>query len=281
MIYVSSRADRYLLEPLMERLDRTDTRYLLVLGDRRETFETAVRYFLDGFPIIHIQGGESTPFSRDDVYRDCITRMACLHFAPTEQAIHRIYQIHPGTVVVTCGAIGAELASKMVPIPRADLPFRTDGKTWLVTWHPQPHEDVEELIEALQAHGGDVIWTYPNADPGRENIISKIREAGYQPYVELNMSVYLSLMHYVTAVVGNSSSGLIEAPSIGTQTINIGFRQYGRPQAKSVASVACRKAEIEAALQLTDSMPVYAKDNPYYRPGTIDTIVREIRKRYA
>ena len=230
--------------------------------------------------MVHIHGGERTPYSLDDIHRDCITRMSALHFPPTKEAAERIYQLNPSALVFRCGAVGAELATNMVPIPRKNLPFRIEGKTWLVTWHPQPGEDIGELIEALQEQGGDVIWTYPNADPGHEAVLSKIHGAGYEPHVDLTMPVYLSLMHYATAVVGNSSSGLIEAPSIGAQTINIGNRQTGRPQASSVTSIACKKADIYAALHLTNYMPVFPKINPYYKPGTIDTIVREVKARW-
>lgn len=288
MIFISSRADRYLLGPIAAKLGTDDPRYLVVLGDRRETMQAAWEAFQKDTPVVHIQGGERTPYSLDDVHRDCITRISSLHFPPTLEAANRIYQINPAAVVIPCGAIGAELAANTVPIPRTDLDFSSvasppdpSDKTWLVTWHPQPGEDVQELISSLKEEGGEVIWTFPNKDPGYQEVIHKIYQAGFHAQIELGMPVYLSLMHYVTAVVGNSSSGMIEAPSIGAQTINIGNRQRGRPQATSVTSIACKRAEIEAALHLTHYMPVFPKANPYYRPGTIDTIVREIRARYG
>lgn len=297
MTFISSRADRWLLQPIAEKLgdatihddDRsffstpTWGRFLIVLGDRRETFEAASKAFISDIPIVHVHGGESTPCSKDDIYRDCITRMADLHFPPTLDAALRIEQIQPGAVFVIVGAIGSEITATMVPKSKAaleELGFNFGEKTWLVTWHPQPGEDVQELIEALKEDGGEVIWTYPNKDPGWQEVFDTIK-AAYPLHVELTMPVYLSLMHYVTGVVGNSSSGLIEAPSVGAQTINIGRRQEGRPQASSVTSIACKKADIGAALSLTRYMPVFPKENPYYKPGTIDTIVREIRRRYA
>jgi len=209
--------------------------------------------------------------------------MASLHFPPTLSAARRIYQINPAATVISCGAVGAELAANLVPYEKnaLNMPFNFGERTWLVTWHPQPGEDVQELIEALKEDGGEVIWTYPNRDPGWQAVFDAIKTARFQLHVELTMPIYLSLMHYVTGVVGNSSSGLIEAPSVGAQTINIGRRQEGRPQATSVTSIACKKADIAAALSLTHYMPVFPKENPYYKQGTIDTIVREIRSRYA
>ncbi len=298
MIFISSRADRYLLKPIVQRLGETigkwengdwedfilSSKYLIVLGDRYETCEVSLNAFHLGLPIIHIQGGECTPCSKDDIYRDCITRMASLHFPPTREAALRVGQIQPGAMVIPVGAVGSEIATTLVPHGQAalqDMGFRFGEKTWLVTFHPQPKEDVQELIDALKEEGGEVIWTWPNKDPGWEQVSSTVEAAGFTMYEDLTMPVYLSLMHYVTAVVGNSSSGLIEAPSIGAQTINIGVRQTGRPQATSVTSIACKKADIAAALHLCHYMPVFPKENPYYKPGTIDTIVREIRARYA
>ena len=281
MIFVSSRADRYLLKPFVERLGH-NPKYLMVLGDRRETFERAVKAFLDDLPIIHIHGGERTPCSKDDVYRDCITRMASIHFPPTLEAANRVYQINPKATVVPCGAVGAELAANHVPIERSVLEgsgFKMGERTWLVTFHPQEGEDVQEVIEALKETKDAVLWTYPNADPGREEIIDKIRDSGFPVYTELGMDTYLSLANYSTAVVGNSSSAIIEIPVLGCPVVNVGKRQEGRPQANGIINTPCDLASIRFALIC--AREAKTSESPYYIPGTIDTIVRTVWSIYG
>jgi UDP-hydrolysing UDP-N-acetyl-D-glucosamine 2-epimerase len=279
MIFISSRADRYLMQPFVDQLGE-NPKYLMVLGDRRETFQRAVQAFLDDLPIIHIHGGERTPCSKDDVYRDCITRMATVHFPPTLEAATRIYQINPKATVVPCGAVGAELAANHVPIERSILEgrgFKMGQRTWLVTFHPQEGEDVQELINALKETDDAVLWTYPNADPGNEEIIDKIRASGFPVYTELGMETYLSLAKICTAVVGNSSSGIIEIPVLGTPVINIGKRQEGRPQATGIINAPCDTASIRFALICASP----TSGSPYYIPGTIDTIVRTVKRMYG
>jgi UDP-N-acetylglucosamine 2-epimerase len=152
MIFISSRADRYLLEPIHKELGN-DPRYLIVLGDRRETLAAALDAFDKNLPIVHIQGGERTPYSKNDVHRDCITRMASLHFPPTHDAAARIREISPKARIVMCGAVGAQLAKELLLISKDSLQeqgFKFGSRTWLVTFHPQPGEDVQELIDALK-----------------------------------------------------------------------------------------------------------------------------------
>lgn len=254
----------------------------MLLGDRRETFEEAVTAFNNNIPIIHIHGGEYTPYSKDDVYRDCITRMASLHFPPTLEAATRVYQINPKATLIPCGAVGAELATNHVPIERSILErkgFRLGERTWLVTFHPQKGEDVQELIEALKETGDEVIWTYPNADPGNQEIIDKIKASGFPFYKELNQETYFSLACLCTSVVGNSSSGIIEIPVLGIPVINVGKRQEGRPQADGIITIPCDIASIRFALIQAPANPTF--HSPYYCPGTIETIVRTVKDIYG
>jgi UDP-N-acetylglucosamine 2-epimerase len=159
--------------------------------------------------------------------------------------------------------------------------FRFGKRTFLVTWHPQVGEDVSELISALEESEAEVIWTYPNADPGYQEIIEKIKQTKFQLYTNLGQKRYFSLAKQCTAVVGNSSSGIIEAPSLGVPVLNIGKRQDGRPMAAMLCTCECKKEMIYAHLITSNLEYFKTSDNPYYQPGTCQRIADEIMKRYG
>jgi UDP-hydrolysing UDP-N-acetyl-D-glucosamine 2-epimerase len=299
MIYYSSRADKYLLQPIAEglkdvmitdedypSLDSGNLKYCVVLGDRYETCQHALSCFYLGIPIIHIEGGESTPNSKDDIYRDCITRMASLHFVATSDSIAKVRRINPSAVALFVGSIGAELAQKTILTGRGGLEsagYRFGERTWLVTFHPQESEDVQELIGALKEEGGEVIWTYPNRDPGREEIIEKVKAAGFQFYEELGLQTYFSIAKQCTAVVGNSSSGIIEIPVLGVPVVNVGKRQEGRPQAKQITNCLCKKDNILHAFLEAQANPArgYCLYSPYRQGDTIQMIIDGIKAIYG
>lgn len=228
---------------------------IILLGDRFEIFATAQAAMLATIPIVHIHGGEITEGAIDDAMRHGITKMAHVHFTSAEPYRQRVIQMGENPALVfNTGSLGHENMLNAPFLSKRDLEenldFRFRTHNILVTHHPVTsitgHEDeIDHLLEALGQFDDNIgiILTAANADPGGVEIIHKKREfASTRPnccYVpNLGMTRYVSLMRYIDGVVGNSSGGVIEAPSLGKWTLNIGPRQNGRIKAKSVVDCA-------------------------------------------
>jgi len=225
---------------------------LVLLGDRFEIFAAATAAFLSKIPIAHIHGGEVTEGALDDSLRHAITKMSFFHFAATEEYRKRIIQLgeEPSRVFNT-GALAVDNIKHTRLLEKdyleKELNFKFGPKTILITLHPAtldempPRIQVQELLSALDSiEGIKVIFTMPNADTGNSDIKRLIKAyVRKKPdravnFVSLGRLKYLSVMQYVNAVVGNSSSGIIEAPFFGIPTVNIGDRQKGRVAARSI-----------------------------------------------
>jgi UDP-hydrolysing UDP-N-acetyl-D-glucosamine 2-epimerase len=240
---------------------------VIVLGDRYEIFAVAQAAFMAGIPIAHLHGGETTEGAWDDAIRHAITKLSHLHFAAAVPYARRIEQMgeDPATVHLV-GAISVDIARELATQTRDDELDRTLGlplrdPCLLVTYHPVTLRDgdeapaVEELLAALDATpDARVIITGANADTGGDAIMHAL--ARYQEaragrvtlHASLGQRRYLAAMRRAAAVVGNSSSGLIEAPALGVPTVNIGDRQRGRLKAPSVIDCAEDAAAIAAAI---------------------------------
>lgn len=225
---------------------------LLVLGDRFEIFVAAVAAMISRIPIAHCHGGESTEGVIDESIRHSITKMSHLHFTSTEIYKRRVIQLgeYP-KFVHNVGALGIENLNKLDLLTKKELEarmgFTFSKQNLLVTFHPVTLERATsetqflELLTALDSFTEiKVIFTKPNADTDGRKIIKLIDDYVSKnkdrciSFVSLGQLRYLSLLKFVDGVVGNSSSGIIEAPSFKTGTINIGDRQKGRIKAKSV-----------------------------------------------
>jgi len=234
---------------------------ILILGDRYEMLAAAQSALLSGIPIAHIHGGEVTEGAFDDMIRHSITKMATYHFTSTEVYKKRVIQMgeHPERVL-NIGAVGLENIRKLKLLSKKEMneiPFMK--RNFLITYHPvtAANEDgVENLITVLQKYR-DVcqIITMPNSDPGHKKIFKRLRRyADENKNVYLSTSLgflkYLSCMSHCDVVIGNSSSGIIEAPFMGTPTVNIGVRQKGRLSDISVIDSTIEEIEtkIEFAL---------------------------------
>lgn len=255
--------------PVFKRLNPD---FAILLGDRFETYSAAIAAFLARIPIIHLYGGELTEGVVDDAFRHSITKMSILHFTSTESYRQRVIQLgeHPRRVF-TVGAIGIDNIREMKLLTKPELErtlgFNLGDKSVLVTFHPvtlehnTARQQFIELLNALDSfHGLKIIFTKSNADTeGR--IIIKLMEsyATRNPdrakvFSSLGKVTYLSCLKYVNAVVGNSSSGIIEAPSLGIPTVNIGDRQKGRVRAESVIQCAPVQESIFRALKKAFSL---------------------------
>ena len=262
-----------------------DNKYdlLIILGDRYEMLSVATAAAMQRIPILHIHGGEATFANYDEFIRHAITKMSLYHFTATEEYRRRVIQLgEEPDRVFNLGALGAEncLAADFDKSPSRPLPQRD---YFVVLFHPEtmstadPLAQTQELLGAIsELEGYDYVFIGSNADTHSDVVRAAVQDfvasndnAHY--YENLRTRDYHHLVQHAQALVGNSSSGLIEAPSLGVCTINIGHRQDGRVRGKSVLDVKCLKDEISIALRQAGSMPAPDPlDNPYYQPQTAE-----------
>jgi GDP/UDP-N,N'-diacetylbacillosamine 2-epimerase (hydrolysing) len=267
---------------------------LLVLGDRFEILSAAAAATVARIPIAHVHGGETTQGAFDEAIRHSVTKMAHLHFVAAEEYRRRVIQLgeNPERVFLV-GGLGIDAIKKVGLLDRealeAAMDFKLGPKNLLVTFHPTTLEDgtaaaqMDQLLAALrELHDTHLIFTLPNADTGSRVLFDMIaafvaNHSNARAFASLGQLRYLSCMSHVDAVVGNSSSGLTEAPSLKTATINIGNRQRGRLRANSVIDCDPDRASIESALQRA-YLPGFQAElrnvrNPYGDGGASDRIV--------
>lgn len=236
-----------------DAFDRLRPEIVVVLGDRYEALAVTAAAAVAGIPVGHIHGGEVTEGAIDDSVRHAITKLASLHFTAAEAFSARVVQMgEPPDRVHTVGAPGLEYLRRLATLDRRQLEetlgIALRSPVLLVTYHPAtrgataPGEAAAALTQALDEFpDATVIVTGVNADPGREAVTGELQrwlEAQssdrVRGYASLGQLRYLSLLRQADAVVGNSSSGIIEAPAVRTPTVNIGRRQHGRPTAPSI-----------------------------------------------
>jgi UDP-hydrolysing UDP-N-acetyl-D-glucosamine 2-epimerase len=269
---------------------------LLVLGDRFEMHAAVVAAVPFNIPVAHIHGGELTEGAIDDALRHSITKMSHLHFVTTEQNRDRVVQMgeEPWRVTVSGAPSLDNLDSvELLDAMALEHKFGLDLGTppLLVTYHPVTleHEDtdfqVNELLAALETCGLPLVFTQPNADTGGRTVNRLIHEfVASHPQARmadnLGTQGYFSLMSLATAMVGNSSSGIIEAPSFRLPVVNIGSRQGGRVRAANVIDVGYGRDEVLAGIQKSqeprfrDSLSNMA--NPYVQGKAAKTITTRL-----
>lgn len=266
---------------------------LVLLGDRYEILAAAQAALVARIPVAHIHGGELTEGAFDDAIRHALTKMAHLHFVAAEPYRRRVIQLGEDPArVFNFGAPGLDSIRRLTLLGRAELEtalgFALGAVNLLVTYHPvtledeNPREAMAALLQALDAFPqARIIFTRPNADTHGRVINELIdRYLAAQPgraaaFASLGQVRYLSAVCHAAAVIGNSSSGLSEAPALKTPTVNIGARQRGRLRAASVIDCAAEPAAIRAAIEKAlsaDFAPVVqAAVSPY---GAGDASVR-------
>lgn len=267
---------------------------LVLLGDRYECLALAQCAMLANIPIAHIHGGEITEGAVDDVIRHAISKMSHLHFTATQAYKQRVIQLgEQPNRVFNFGAPGLDNIDKLALLSKSQLAEEIDfpqlDKFFLVTYHPETLslQDAKNSLENLLAVLTDfeeyqLLITFPNADAQGRKLINRLKVFAQQHstrvklFGSMGQIKYLSAMKYASLVVGNSSSGIIEAPSLQVATVNIGDRQKGRVAANSVVhcdeSSAAIAASIDAALQLNLENVV----NPYGGEGASDKIVDKL-----
>jgi len=278
-----------------ESLARLRPDLFVVLGDRYEALAAAQAALVMGVPVAHLCGGETTEGAIDESLRHAITKLSALHFVATPAFGARVVQMgeNPAHVHVV-GTPGLDNFETLPLLDRAALEKQIDfvlgSPTLLVTYHPAtlgtlaPEVAMDELLAALERFtDARYILTEPNADPGAGAVLERLRAFARRhadrTYItpSLGQRRYLSALKCVDVVVGNSSSGIIEAPSAGVPTVNVGDRQKGRPRAASVIDVSESRDAIEAGVRraLEPEFRAVARsvENPYGGPGAARRIV--------
>lgn len=272
---------------------------LLILGDRYEMLAVASTALIYKIPIAHLHGGEITEGAFDDAIRHAISKMSHLHFTSTEAYRNRVIQLgEQPERVFNVGALGVENVVKNDFMSKEEiessLNFKLTDKCFLCTYHPvtlsnmSSEVQVLNLLEALDSYKDyHIIFTYSNSDTNSQIIIKRIQE-----YVDKNADRcmfipslgqrrYFSALKHMAAVLGNSSSGIIEVPSFGIPTLDIGDRQKGRIAADSVIhcgySVEEIKEGLEKVVNLSNSSNLSNHSNPYYKEGTCAAILQTIK----
>ncbi len=278
--------------------DRLSPDIVVLLGDRFEIFAAAAAAMIAGIPIAHLHGGETTEGAFDEAIRHSITKMAHLHFVAAEDYRRRVIQLgeHPERVFLV-GGLGIDAIKRISLLDRqaleASLDFKFGKKNLLITFHPVTLEgnsstqQMKELLTALdELTNTNLIFTLPNADTGGREIAGMIQEfvsnhPNSRGYASLGQLRYLSCMKWVDGVVGNSSSGLTEAPSMGIGTINIGDRQKGRLSSPSVIHCEPNLKSIREALKRlyepTFQCSLSETINPYGSGGASQKIVEVLK----
>lgn len=272
---------------------------IVILGDRYEMLIAATAALVYKIPIAHIHGGEITEGAFDDAIRHAITKMSHLHFTSTEEYRRRVIQLgeQPDRVFFV-GSLGIENIKKITLMSKGEieksLGFELNKKTVIATYHPvtatkgNNRTEIDEFLTALDEEKNiRILFTMPNSDTGSAYISEKINEFVTRnkeraiAFTSLGVKRYLSAMSHVAAVIGNSSSGIIEVPSLGIPTLNIGDRQKGRVICYSIISCYSNKDSIRYGLKkvLSEGMAEIAKEvrNPYEKENTAQLIFDVIK----
>ena len=282
-----------------EALIELEPDIVVVLGDRYEIFSAVSAAMISKIPIAHIHGGEITQGSWDDCMRHCITKMSFLHFTASEEYYKRVLQLGENPCrVFNVGGLGVENIKKLKLLTKYEfeksIKFKLNKKNILITFHPVTLENntskkqFQELLNAINdLEDTNIIFTKTNSD-----LNGKVINQMIDQYIILNPETaigfkslgqlrYLSALQYVDVVIGNSSSGLMEAPSFKIATINIGTRQKGRIRGSSVIDCSPNKTDIKKTIK-----KVYSKqfqkslkdvDNPYDKGSASKKIVEILK----
>lgn len=282
-----------------EAFERLKPSILIIAGDRYEALAAATAAAVCSIPIAHLHGGEITLGATDELYRHAITKLSQLHLAATEEYRQRIIQMGESPDrVFNVGALAVENTIRMELLPKNeledDLGFKMGDSCLLITFHPATMDDspaAEQMMSLLTAldklEGIRMIFTKANADSGGRTInelIDNYAQANPEKavaFTSLGQLRYLSAMSHAAAVVGNSSSGITEAPAMKTPTVNIGSRQQGRVRAESVIDCPAESKDIAKAVEkaLSPEFKAVAKatSNPYFQEETSQKMLEIIK----
>lgn len=274
---------------------------VIILGDRYEIFAAASTAMILNIPIAHIHGGETTEGAYDEAMRHSITKMSHLHFVAAPEYQKRVHQLgeNPKNIFLV-GGLGVDAMHSLSLLNKGDLEkslnYKFGKRNLLITLHPETLEkkqtstvQIIELLSALEeVKDTKFIFTLPNADTNNLKITKMIEKFHAEHpsvskiFPSLGQLRFLSTLKFIDGIVGNSSSGLTEAPSFKIGTINLGERQTGRLKAKSVIDSNFEKIKILKSIKTLYSKSFQRNlstvTNPYGSPGASKKILRTIKK---
>lgn len=285
------------LDSFGEHFQRNKYDAVIVLGDRYEMLAVATAASMHNIPLIHLHGGEQTLGNYDEFIRHCITKMSKLHLTATEEYRQRVIQLGelPKNVVNT-GSLGAENSLSLALPTKAELVERLGIPTtpyFLVVFHPETLTDVsvleqvDALLQAIERFKDNFSFVFigSNSDTNSDQIYQRFHGYTEQNQFKFFASVkpeeYLALIKYSNGLIGNSSSGLIEAPSCGVGTINIGNRQQGRVRGETVIDVESYADSIIQGINklisadFQNRLPMMT--NPYFQPNAMENAYTAIK----
>ena len=266
---------------------------LLLIADRYEMLAPASVALALRIPIAHIEGGEISQGAIDDHVRNALTKLAAIHFTSTPTTRRRVISMgeEPGRVH-HAGAPSLDHLTRSVLLNRntieTQLGITLTPPTILAAWHPvtilrNTNAEADAFFAVLAAAPGQLIFVYPNADAGSHALIQRTRQlAAARPnthiYVNLEAITYWSLLANVTCMIGNSSSGIMEAASFALPVVNVGMRQQGRERARNIIDAPAETEAIQAALHRALSPEfrnsLAGMENPYGNGTAAQTIAR-------
>lgn len=282
-----------------ETLEELKPNLIVILGDRYEILSIAICALIAKIPIAHISGGEITEGAIDESIRHSITKMSSIHFVAAEEYKRRVIQLgEDKNKVFNVGGLGADIVKQSDLFTKEYLEdflnFKFKSKNILITFHPETLDlnhtecQIDNLLFSLVNFDNiGFIFTMPNADNRSKTIDSKIQRFCFEnknsTYIKsLGQKKYYSCLNIVDGVVGNSSSGICEAPSFKIGTVNIGDRQKGRVRCESIIDVNNEQKEITNAIKTIISEEFKSKIkgviNPYQINNTSENIVRIIKE---
>lgn len=265
---------------------------LIILGDRYEIYSVAIAAAMYRIPILHLHGGEITLANYDEFIRHSITKMAQFHITSTEEYRHRVLQLgEQPDRVKNLGALGAENCREINP-NNVSTEILDLENVFTVLFHPEtlnsisPSNQIDEVLNAINDYipQYNFVFIGSNADTHSDQIMSRIKDfCDKHPNCKLYNNLHPDAYHYLVkrsyALIGNSSSGIIEGPSLGVYTINIGDRQTGRAKGRSILDVKCNAKEIKEAMQYVlghRNTPI--RDDVYYQPNAAEQYYRATKE---
>ena len=285
-----------LMQKFTKEINKDKPDLIILLGDRHEILTIAICAMILKVPIAHIHGGEITEGAFDDQIRHAITKLSHLHFVSTEKYKKRVSQMGENkNNVHNVGSLGVENIKRIKFLKKnvieKKLKFNLNKKNLLITFHPvtlhKQNETIDPLLNSLgKLKDTNLLFTSPSADPGSNAIIKKIKKfvsknKNSKFYFSLGQQLYFSCVKIFDGVVGNSSSGIIEVPSLKKGSINIGNRQKGRVVSKSIINCKNNEASIDLSLKKLLSKKfiknVKNNKNPYYKKNTSNMIINVLK----
>ena len=277
------------------QLKKLSPELVIILGDRYEIFCIAYCAFILGIPIAHLYGGELTQNSLDDSMRHSITKLSKFHFVSTKKYLNRVVQLGEDKKnIFNIGSISLDKLNEINFLSKIEvekkLKISLEKKIIVCTIHPETNnlknidQQIFTFLESLRdIKETSIIFTMPNDDIGSDLIVEKIKKfckskknAFY--FKSLGKELYFALIRISNLVIGNSSSGIIETPSLGTYSINLGLRQYGRIQSNSTFNVNYNKKNIKDKINKVLKMKKKSIKNPYYKSDSIQNFISILKK---